>query len=118
MVPEGMAINTRWLLQEFIWGGIEVSKYDDDFPWQHHMLSERIEVLEKPELVPFSRTLIEFHSNIFACLAVSLQEVVHSARTEKAEVVEASVILGGPNEHPQECPSDASASRGDGPRRC
>jgi len=49
---------------------------------------------------------------------VSFQEVVHSALTGKAEVVEASVIPGGPNEHPQECPSEAAASRGDGPRRC
>jgi DNA-binding transcriptional LysR family regulator len=51
------------------------------------------------------------------CLAVSFQEVVHSAQTGKAEVVKASVILGGPNEHPQECPFDGVASRGDGARR-
>jgi hypothetical protein len=50
-------------------------------------------------------------------LDVSFQEVVHSVRAGKAEVVEASVILGGPNEHPQECPVDATASRGDGALR-
>ncbi|RWA75909.1 DUF1612 domain-containing protein [Mesorhizobium sp.] len=31
---------------------------------------------------------------------------VYSVPTGKAEVVEASVILGGPNEHPQECAFD------------
>ncbi|QWW71197.1 hypothetical protein [Rhizobium sp. WYJ-E13] len=51
-------------------------------------------------------------------LAVSFQEVVHSVPVGKAEVVEASVIPGGPNEHPQECPFDATASRGDGALRC
>lgn len=50
-------------------------------------------------------------------LAVIFQEVVHSVRAGKAEVVEASVILGGPNEHPQECPFDTIASRGDGQLR-
>ena len=48
---------------------------------------------------------------------MSFQEVVHPVRTGKAEVVKASVILGGPNAHPQECPFDAVASRGDGARR-
>jgi hypothetical protein len=61
---------------------------------------------------------IAYCDDALDALGVSFQEVVHSARTEKAEVVEASVIFVGPNEHPQECPSDASASRGDGPRRC
>ncbi|WP_222404018.1 hypothetical protein, partial [Rhizobium leguminosarum] len=46
------------------------------------------------------------HDNGMA-LGVSFQEVVHSVPVEKAEVVKASVILGGPNEHSQECPSDA-----------
>jgi hypothetical protein len=30
---------------------------------------------------------------------VNFQEVVHSARAEEAEVVEALAILGGPNGH-------------------
>jgi hypothetical protein len=50
-----------------------------------------------------------------AALPVGFQEVVHSVLAGKAEVVEASVIRGGPNEHPQECPSDAAASSA---RRC
>lgn len=53
-----------------------------------------------------------------SALDVSFQEVVHSVPAGKAEVVKASVIPGGPNEHPQECPFDATPSRGDGARRC
>ncbi|MEQ1955454.1 DUF1403 family protein [Mesorhizobium yinganensis] len=56
--------------------------------------------------------------DLSAELDVSFQEVVHSVPAGKAEVVKASVIPGGPNEHPQECPFDAMPSRGDGPRRC
>ncbi|ARQ13514.1 hypothetical protein NXC12_PD00426 (plasmid) [Rhizobium etli] len=54
---------------------------------------------------------------VLDALDVSFQEVVHSALVEKAEVVKASVILGGPNEHSQECPFGTTASRGDGARR-
>ena len=47
-------------------------------------------------------------------LAVSFQEVVHSDRTEETGVTKLQHSPEGPNEHPQECPSHAATSRGDG----
>lgn len=47
------------------------------------------------------------------CLGVSFREVVHSDRTEETGVTRLQHSPEGPNEHPQECPSDA-ALRGDG----
>ena len=41
-------------------------------------------------------------------LAVSFQQVVHSALTEEADVIETSGFQGGPNGHPQECSFDAA----------
>src|SRR5438067_13431222 len=46
-------------------------------------------------------------------LDVSFQEVVHSDRTEETGVTKLQHSSEGPNEHPQECPSHAAASRGD-----
>ena len=45
---------------------------------------------------------------------MSFQEVVHSDRTEETGVTKLQHSPEGPNEHPQECPSHAAASRGDG----
>jgi hypothetical protein len=98
-------------------------------PWFHH-LRERIHGMTKErgsrlfELSEHQRSRAENWAigfyNAVGCYAldVSFQQVVHSARAGKAEVVEASAIPRGPNEHPQECPVDAVASRGDGPRCC
>ena len=47
-------------------------------------------------------------------LDVGFQEVVHPVRTEEAEVAKLQRSTEGPDEHPQECPSDAERSRGDG----
>jgi hypothetical protein len=47
-------------------------------------------------------------------LVVSFQEVVHSDRTGETGVTRLQHSPEGPNEHPQECPFDAAASRGDG----
>src|SRR5947209_4429024 len=47
-------------------------------------------------------------------LAVSFQEVVHSDRTVETGVTKLQHSSEGPNEHPQECPSHAAASRGGG----
>ncbi len=44
-------------------------------------------------------------------LAVSFREVVHSDRTEETGVTTLQHPSEGPNEHPQECPSNAAASR-------
>ena len=57
-------------------------------------------------------------SAILGALAVSFQEVVHSAPSEKAEVVRALAIRGEPNGHAQECPFNAQRSRGHGAKRC
>jgi agmatine deiminase len=50
----------------------------------------------------------------FGDLAVSFQEVVHSALTGNSEVAKPPAIRGEPNGHPQECPPNAQRSRGDG----
>ncbi|MEI9419382.1 type IIL restriction-modification enzyme MmeI, partial [Mesorhizobium sp. Cs1321R2N1] len=44
-----------------------------------------------------------------ADLVVSFREVVHSDRTEETGVTRLQYRSEGPNEHPQECPSDAAA---------
>jgi hypothetical protein len=60
----------------------------------------------------------EIHRWRGLALAVIFQKVVHSVRSGKAEVVEASAIREGrPNEQSQECASDAERSRSDGPGR-
>ncbi|CCV15212.1 hypothetical protein MESS4_750147 [Mesorhizobium sp. STM 4661] len=53
-------------------------------------------------------------ASISAALGVSFQEVVHSDGTEETGVTKLQHSPEGPNEHPQECPSHAAASRGDG----
>lgn len=45
---------------------------------------------------------------------MSFQEVVHSGRTEEPGVTKLQCSREGRNEHPQESPSDAATSRGDG----
>lgn len=45
---------------------------------------------------------------------MSFRAVVHSVRTEAIGVTRLQHPSEGPNEHPQECPSHAAASRGDG----
>lgn len=47
-------------------------------------------------------------------LGVSFREVVHSDRTEETGVTKPQHSPEGPNEHPQECPPHAAASRGNG----
>ena len=55
---------------------------------------------------------------VLQALAVSFQEVVHSAPSEEAEVVKALAIRGEPNGHAQECPFNAQRSRGHGAKSC
>lgn len=45
---------------------------------------------------------------------MTFKQVVHSDRTEETGVTRLQVRPEGPIEHPQECPSDAAASRGNG----
>ena len=45
---------------------------------------------------------------------MTFKQVVHSDRTEETGVIRRQIRSEGPNEHPQECPVDAPASRGNG----
>src|SRR5690606_35100653 len=55
-----------------------------------------------------------FSENRNPHLAVTFKQVVHSDRTEGTGVIIRQIRSEGPNEHPQECPVDAPASRGNG----
>jgi len=73
--------------------------------------------LGRRKLLPLSYDPVlveEFDRKGKAALGVISQQVVHSVRTEEAEVAEALAPWGEPNGRPQECPADTGRSRDDG----
>ncbi|CAH2399442.1 hypothetical protein MES5069_220165 [Mesorhizobium escarrei] len=66
---------------------------DRQRPWQRVHLERRPGYLRR-----WSRIGATGVTMTTVYLAVSFQQVVHPVRTGKAELVEASVILGGPDE--------------------